>query len=37
MAADAIAIDSSGKMIEEVLDIMVKACLNSFRSPGTEL
>lgn len=36
MAEDAIAIDSSGKTIDEVLDIMVAACRKSSDSKGTE-
>jgi cytidylate kinase len=37
MAEDAIAIDSSGRTIEEVLDIMVAACRNLSDNSGTEL
>jgi CMP/dCMP kinase len=37
MAEDAIAIDSSGRTIEEVLDIMVAACRNTSHNIGTEL
>lgn len=37
MAEDAIAIDSSGRTIEEVLNIMVATCRNSSHTPGKEL
>ncbi|MBL0226249.1 MAG: (d)CMP kinase [Geobacteraceae bacterium] len=36
MAADAIAIDSSGRSVDEVLDSMVDACRNTLRTMGTE-
>jgi cytidylate kinase len=37
MAEDAIAIDSSGKTVEEVLDVMVAACRTNSHFMGTEL
>jgi cytidylate kinase len=36
MAGDAIAIDSSGRSIDEVLDTMVTACLNTSQTMGIE-
>lgn len=36
MAADAIAVDSSGRSVDEVLDSMVDACRNTLRTMGTE-
>ncbi|MBL0226803.1 MAG: (d)CMP kinase [Geobacteraceae bacterium] len=36
MAADAIAVDSSGRTVDEVLDSMVDACRNTLRTMGTE-
>lgn len=36
MAADAIAIDSSGRTIDEVLDSMISACRNTSYVSGTE-
>jgi len=37
MAGDAIAVDSSGRTIDEVLDIMVAASRTTSHSSGTEL
>lgn len=37
MAEDAIAIDSSGRTIEEVLDLMITACRTKPATSGTEL
>lgn len=37
MAEDAIAIDSSGRTIEEVLNIMLATCRNTSHIPGNEL